>query len=171
MTNFEHKMVLVEYSEKAVAMVGDTKEHKEDLKAMGGKFNVKLVLEGKGLKTPYNTATVGWIFPKTEHPKLLQYLKDGRCISGEPTVQSKRLLTRKVDSKREAPCSNTSIVLTRAVFYSILERISSLEREVNELKQGGSSESNITTRRAPTPDHDDDYDFPTKPLRLLRAKK
>jgi len=166
MTNFEHKMVLVEYSEKAVAMVGDTKEHKEDLKAMGGKFNVKLVLEGKGVKSG---TTVGWIFPKTDQSKLTQYLKDGVCSTGVSTVQTKRLLTRKVDSKRES----TDIVVTRAAFDSVLARIAVLEREICELKDVGKRHSNTKGRyTVPEEVYDEmDDEMPTKPLRLLRAKK
>ena len=157
MTNFEHKMVLVEYSEKAVVMIGDTKEHKDDLKIMGGKFNVKLILDGKGLQAPLCDATVGWIFPKTDQSKLAQYLKDGECTA-QPDRHSKRLLTGKSVSKHESP--STNIVLTRSAFDSVLARIAALECEVRALKGVG--------RRGGGETYDD---IPVKSLRLLRPKK
>jgi hypothetical protein len=46
---------LVEYSAKAVAVFGDTKSIKDELKAMGGRFNSHLTFNGKRL--------AGWIFP------------------------------------------------------------------------------------------------------------
>jgi len=112
---------------------------------------------------------VGWIFPKTDQSKLTQYLKDGVCSTGEPTVQTKRLLTRKVDSKRES----TDIVVTRAAFDSVLARIAVLEREICELKDVGKRHSNTKGRyTVPEEVYDEmDDEMPTKPLRLLRAKK
>lgn len=48
---------LVDYSDKAIAIFGDTKEIKETLKALGGRFNTKL--------THNNEKICGWIFPKS----------------------------------------------------------------------------------------------------------
>lgn len=45
---------LIDYSEKAIAIIGDTKPIKETLKALGGRFNFRL------------TCGAGWIFPKTK---------------------------------------------------------------------------------------------------------
>lgn len=55
---------LVEYSEKALAVFGDTKPIKEELKAMGGKFNSRLTLNGNRL--------AGWVFSKSQE-KILAY--------------------------------------------------------------------------------------------------
>ncbi|HML66715.1 MAG TPA: hypothetical protein PKC55_17960 [Dysgonomonas sp.] len=38
---------IVDYSEKAIALFGDTKEIKDLLKAMGGKFNPRLIHRGE----------------------------------------------------------------------------------------------------------------------------
>ena len=56
---------VVEYSEKAVAVFGDTKAIKDELKAMGGRFNSRLTLNGKKL--------AGWIFPKSKEQRLACY--------------------------------------------------------------------------------------------------
>lgn len=56
---------LVEYSAKAVAVFGDTKSIKDELKAMGGRFNSHLTFNGKKL--------AGWIFPKSQEQRLAYY--------------------------------------------------------------------------------------------------
>jgi hypothetical protein len=56
---------LVEYSAKAVAVFGDTKTIKDELKAMGGKFNARLTLNGKKF--------AGWIFSKSQEQQLTCY--------------------------------------------------------------------------------------------------
>ena len=49
---------LIDYSEKAVAVIGETKKYKDTLKAMGGRFNFNL------------NCGAGWIFPKTKMSEL-----------------------------------------------------------------------------------------------------
>ena len=56
---------LVEYSAKAVAVFGETKVIKDELKAMGGRFNSRLTFNGKRL--------AGWIFPKSQEQRLAYY--------------------------------------------------------------------------------------------------
>lgn len=56
---------LVEYSAKAVAVFGETKAIKDELKAMGGRFNSRLTINGKKI--------AGWIFPKSKEPQLAYY--------------------------------------------------------------------------------------------------
>lgn len=53
---------IVDYSEKAIALFGDTKAIKDLLKAMGGKFNPKL--------THNDEKQAGWIFSKTKRDEL-----------------------------------------------------------------------------------------------------
>ena len=53
---------IVDYSEKAIALFGDTKEIKDLLKAMGGKFNPRLAYN--------NEKQAGWIFSKTKKEEL-----------------------------------------------------------------------------------------------------
>lgn len=52
------KIEIVEYSEKAIAIFGNTKEIKDQLKEIGGRFNKFLNHKGK--------KRAGWIFPKTK---------------------------------------------------------------------------------------------------------
>jgi len=53
---------IVGYSEKAIALFGDTKPIKDLLSAMGGKFNPRL--------THNNEKQAGWIFSKTKREEL-----------------------------------------------------------------------------------------------------
>jgi len=59
-------MELTEYSEKSFVVFGDTKPYKDSLKALGGKFNSKLKIEGE--ETP------GWIFSKKQSEKVQKFL-------------------------------------------------------------------------------------------------
>lgn len=54
MANFE----IIDYSEKAIAVVGDTREVKDALKRLGGRFNPRL------------SCGAGWIFPKSKRAQV-----------------------------------------------------------------------------------------------------
>lgn len=53
---------VIEYSEKSIAVIGDTKPIKDDLKRLGGSFNFRL------------TCGAGWIFPKSKLNALQAFL-------------------------------------------------------------------------------------------------
>ncbi len=53
---------IVDYSKKAIALFGDTKEIKDLLKAMGGKFNPRLTYNGG--------KRAGWIFGLSKRGEL-----------------------------------------------------------------------------------------------------
>ena len=53
---------IINYSEKAIALFGDTKAIKDQLKGMGGKFNPRL--------THNNEKKAGWIFATTKRTEL-----------------------------------------------------------------------------------------------------
>ena len=61
---------LIDYSDKCLAVIGDTKPFKNDLKKMGGRFNYDL------------SCGAGWIFPKKKREELENYVNskggDGR---------------------------------------------------------------------------------------------
>jgi hypothetical protein len=58
--------IIVDYSEKAIAVFGDTKAVKDQLKALGGRFNPKLTHEGQ--------KKAGWIFSKQKEQELKNLL-------------------------------------------------------------------------------------------------
>ena len=69
--NIVNDIILVNCSEKAIAVIGNTFEIKEGLKNLGGKFNKFLTVEGE--------KKAGWIFNKSQADKvsdlLIQYSK------------------------------------------------------------------------------------------------
>lgn len=64
-TGGEYK--LMDYSDKAVALFGNTKPIKDTLKEMGGRFNPCLTVEG--------SKVAGWIFPKSKREQLESIIK------------------------------------------------------------------------------------------------
>lgn len=69
--NIVNDIILIDYSEKSIAVIGNTYEIKEGLKNLGGKFNKFLTVEGE--------KKAGWIFNKSQADKvsdlLIQYSK------------------------------------------------------------------------------------------------
>lgn len=63
---------IIDYSEKAIAVIGDTKPIKDKLKAMGGSFNPRL------------TCGVGWIFPKKKLAEITAALSSEETTKQEP---------------------------------------------------------------------------------------
>ncbi|MDL2262985.1 fusion protein [Bacteroidales bacterium OttesenSCG-928-I21] len=61
------KCVIIDYSQKALAVFGETRPVKEQLKASGGRFNPKLTHNGE--------KKAGWIFSKSKEQELRKILK------------------------------------------------------------------------------------------------
>lgn len=59
---------IVEYSEKAIAVFGNTKAVKDDLNTLGGRFNPRLKHPDTNEKTP------GWIFSKSKKPTIDEFI-------------------------------------------------------------------------------------------------
>jgi len=60
--------IIVHYSEKAIAVFGDTRAIKDNLKALGGRFNPKL--------THDNGKKAGWIFSKSKEEEVYNLLNN-----------------------------------------------------------------------------------------------
>lgn len=90
------KFRIIDYSEKAVAVVGDTKDIKEQLKALCGRFNPKL------------SCGAGWIFSKKMLPELEKLLKNGKVekSSAQPKADEgakyKKWLEEYVSTQKDA---------------------------------------------------------------------
>jgi len=63
---FTGDFIIVNYSEKALAVFGDTRPLKDELKALGGRFNPRL--------THGNAQQAGWIFSKSKESELRNLL-------------------------------------------------------------------------------------------------
>ena len=62
----ESTLKLMNYSEKALVIYGQTKEYKDNLKQLGGRFNPYLTIEGK--------RTAAWIFSKRRETELINFI-------------------------------------------------------------------------------------------------
>lgn len=77
----EGEIQIVDYSEKAIAVIGETKQIKDELKSLGGKFNFRL------------SCGAGWIFPKTKLAEVQQLLSGGATTEEaqtEPQTENRR---------------------------------------------------------------------------------
>ena len=72
------KFRIIDYSEKAIAVVGDTKDIKDQLKALCGRFNPKL------------SCGAGWIFSKKMRPEVEKLLKGGKVEKSASKPNTKK---------------------------------------------------------------------------------
>jgi len=77
---------LIDYSEKALAIIGDTKTVKDKFKVDDrfiGRFNRNLTVKGTGV--------AGWIFPKKHHDLLKKIVDDHNAFNSPfaPTLKGK----------------------------------------------------------------------------------
>lgn len=70
-------MQIIDYSEKAFAVIGETKTIKDDLKRLGGRFNPKL------------SCGAGWIFSKTKLDEVQKFLDCGIIATNDQTNTKK----------------------------------------------------------------------------------
>ena len=86
------KIYIENYSERSIAVLGDTKPHKDALKSMGGKFNSRL-----------KDNKVGWIFPKTFETQVKDYIDCGKISvlvkhNSNNSSFDQKLLETKIDN-------------------------------------------------------------------------
>lgn len=74
---------IVDYSEKAIAVFGDTKAIKEQLKELGGRFNPSLNYNGE--------KRAGWIFSKKQADKVKELIVPALPEAGQKEVAIKEL--------------------------------------------------------------------------------
>ena len=72
------KFRIIDYSEKAIAVVGDTKDIKDQLKALCGRFNPNL------------SCGAGWIFSKKMRPEVEKLLKGGKVEKSASKPNTKK---------------------------------------------------------------------------------
>ena len=70
-------MEVQDYTEKSIVVIGETKDNKDGLIKLGGKFNAKLKVGP------------GWIFPKTEKERVLKFVNEGVITEKKTTYKIK----------------------------------------------------------------------------------
>ncbi len=84
---------IVDYSEKAIALFGDTKAIKDLLKAMGGKFNPRLAYKAD--------KRAGWIFQTSKREELETVLKTKSKITMKATTHFKNTIQNYLEQRAQ----------------------------------------------------------------------
>lgn len=133
--NFEAVEVLageiqiVDYSDKAIAVIGDTKPIKDQLKKIGGKFNFRL------------SCGPGWIFSKTKLEEVQQLLSGGAVPEETEEIETtlKDEIQETVNFLAELDLKNTGQVsqsVKECARVQEVEIYSSLD-DINQAAEGG----------------------------------
>jgi len=148
------KIYIVDYSERAIAVFGESKPYKTFLTELGGKYNSSL--------THNSEKKAGWIFPKGKRnvvEKLINDIDSGTILP-EPSTSSK---PRKEESKSsineekenqqsrniESSSSNMNEILKHYVskkdFMNLVSKIERLEQEISILKDNKNNSSSSSS--------------------------
>ena len=152
---------IVNYSEKAIAVLGETKPLKDHLSAIGGKWNPSLTHNGE--KVP------GWIFvisKRDEVKKILLAYSQGSL--GDAPVKEKKEYTK------TTPTNEFSF--TKEMYLALVSRIEKLESELTIAKRAvgvsSSEPPKPTVKKQPVlkfteEDADDEEVEEKKPMKSL----
>jgi|688.fasta_scaffold98615_4 hypothetical protein len=135
---------IVDYTEKAIAVFGDTKIIKDHLAGLGGKFN-------PSLKGDNDDKRAGWIFPKTKRSEVQSLLEKSK--KGElPTLNNEENSSSKphaFEPKRSVK-NDSEFILTKEMYLSLVTRIEKLETELALTKKIIFKENNSSTSTSVT---------------------
>lgn len=97
---------VVEYSEKSIAVFGDTRKIKDELKKIGGKFNSRLTYK--------ENISCGWIFPKGKINQIEKVLSEYSLneISGKDEKLDERIIINPSAFMAFVSCLQKRIVKT-----------------------------------------------------------
>ena len=118
---------LEEYTDRSVVVRGETRQYKEDLKKLGGKYNSRLRGEP------------GWIFPKSKQNDIVKFMKEGKRLVSEEEAQAGEARTLEWESKRNiekktysSSSSNDNAVLVDMI-KKLTERIDLMDKKLSIL--------------------------------------
>jgi hypothetical protein len=117
-----------DYTEKAIAVFGNTKSYIDEFTKIGGKFNQNLKYNG--------STSPGWIFPRTKYQTVKKVVDDINNGSVKPKEYEKKEYVKKEEKKetKVASSDDKTVVLKKEEFMFIMNSLSKLEKELNELK-------------------------------------
>jgi hypothetical protein len=153
-------LYIVDYSEKAIAIFGDTKYYKNKLSEIQGKFNASLNFKNENGETEKKA---GWIFPKVRKDMVQQVVNDINSgkIEKEPSLSNKPKMIKQDENKSslndlEEKSSNRDYVnisslkeelfkdfVPKRDFMNLVSKIERLEQEIYSLRNKEDKTSNI----------------------------
>ena len=119
-----------DYSDKAIVVRGDTKDHKEELKTLGGKYNANL-RDG-----------AGWIFSKKNEDKVLSYIASGNLDDKPKKSSSTADLMGSIESALKAMDLNE-----RLTFLSNVTRLASSQPLVKPVADRPVTKVQVTVKK------------------------
>jgi len=167
-------LYIVDYSEKAIAIFGDTKYYKNKLSEIQGKFNASLNFKNENGETEKKA---GWIFPKVRKDMVQQVVNDINCgkIEREPSLSNKpKMIKQDVSENKsynksynksddsEEKSSNRDYVnisslkeelfkdfVPKRDFMNLVSKIERLEQEIYSLRNNNKEDksSNISIKK------------------------
>ena len=81
-------MEIVDYSERSIAVIGETKDIKEQLKELGGRWNPNLTIDGVKAK--------GWIFSKNKEASVRKLIGTSKNKEKEEEIEGYQIVTYQV---------------------------------------------------------------------------
>lgn len=130
-----NQIKLIAYSEKSIAVIGDeTKNIKDHLAAIGGKYNGSLTVNGE--KTP------GWIFVTSKKDKVKEIIMS--YINKELPELPKKELSSSTSSYKKLD-SDSEFTVSKDMYLSVITRLERLEAELANLKKGIVSNEPVKT--------------------------
>ena len=158
---------IVDYSEKAIAVFGDSTPYKINLLNLNGKFNPSL--------RQNDQRQAGWIFPKTkksEVEKLINQINNGTLTASEQPIEHKEYREQKTSKN-----ITEKEYVSKEDFMNLVSKVERLEQEYNNLlksmgknppKQTKKENSNQSSGSEEEPEEESEEE--EKPKRLLRKK-
>ncbi len=134
-------MEVQDYTEKSIVVIGEkTKDNKEGLIKLGGKFNAKLKVGP------------GWIFPKTEKERVLKFVNEGVVTEKKTTYKVKEEVKEEIQTTNIKP----------DLLVQINQKIDRILREMEELKELKKLLNSFETKKQTKkedPVEEDEYEF------------
>ena len=119
---------LEEYTDRSIVVRGETRQYKEDLKKLGGKYNSRLRGEP------------GWIFPKSKQNDIVKFMKEGKRLVTEEEVRAGEARTLEWESKRggeqKTSTSSSSINDNKVLIdmiKTLTQKISLMDKKISIL--------------------------------------
>lgn len=113
---------LIDYTEKSIAVFGETEKIKDYLEKLGGKFNPGLTNKTTGSRE------AGWIFIKSK-AKEVQKLVDG-FNKGELNLNKETSILDVMMNKQKTVSKSTGdFVITKEMYMTLISRIERLETD------------------------------------------
>lgn len=127
---------LEEYTDRSIVVRGETRQYKEDLKKLGGKYNSRLRGEP------------GWIFPKSKQNDIVKFMKEGKRLVTEEEAQAGENRTLEWESKRSSEqktysssSSNDNKVLIDMI-KTLTQKIEKMDKKISILMTANNIDTN-----------------------------